>query len=53
MLGGIGAVHFPADDLAAVQVKDQVQVEPAARRRREQISHIPTPYLLPPIDRFV
>ena len=29
MLGGIGAVHFPADDLAAVEVQDQM--EPAAR----------------------
>jgi hypothetical protein len=29
MIRVIGVVHFPADDLAAVQVEDQIQVKPS------------------------
>ncbi len=34
VIGIIGVVHFPADDLAAVQIQDQVQVEPAPQHKR-------------------
>jgi hypothetical protein len=30
MIGGVGVVHLEADDLAAVEVKDQVEIEPAS-----------------------
>ena len=33
MVGVVGLVHLPADDLAAVQVQDQVQIEPATQHR--------------------
>jgi hypothetical protein len=28
MIGAVGVVHFEADDLAAVEVEDQIQIEP-------------------------
>ena len=34
-------VHFPANDLAAVKVHDQVQVEPLAHHVAGQVGHVP------------
>ena len=45
VIGVVGVVHLPADDLAAVQVQDQVQVEPPADHRGRQIGHVPAPHL--------
>lgn len=33
--------HFPADDLAAVEVQDQVDIEPADGNLGRQIGHVP------------
>jgi len=44
----VGVVHLPADDLAAVQIQDQVQVEPLAGDRRGQEGHVPAPHLARP-----
>jgi len=41
----ITVVHFPAHDLAPVEIQDQVQVEPLANHGRGQVSHIPAPDL--------
>ena len=41
MLGVVGLVDLEADDLAAVQVQDQVQIEPATHYRRRQVRHVP------------
>lgn len=38
-------MHFPADNLAAVQVNDQIQVKRAAGHRCRQIGHVPAPDL--------
>src|SRR4051794_23037384 len=40
-----GVVHLEADDLAAVEIQDQVQVEPAALHLRRQEGHVPAPDL--------
>ena len=45
MIGVIPVVHLPADDLAAVQVQDQIQVEPAPLHLRRQVGHVPAPHL--------
>ena len=36
VLGAVGLVHLEADDLAAVEIQDQVEVEPAALDLRRQ-----------------
>ena len=41
MLGVVGLVDLEADDLAAVQVQDQVQIEPTTDRRGRQVRHVP------------
>ena len=41
MLGVVGLVDLEADDLAAVQVQDQVQIEPTTHYRRRQVRHVP------------
>lgn len=46
MVGVIRIVHFPAHDLAAVQVQDQIEVEPSSEHLRRQVGHVPTPHLL-------
>ena len=38
-------MHLPADDLAAVQVENQVKVEPAPRDLCRQVGHVPAPNL--------
>ena len=45
MLGAVGLVHLEADDLAAEEIQDQVQVEPAALHLRRQEGHVPAPDL--------
>jgi hypothetical protein len=45
MIGAVGVVHLEADDLAAVEVKDQVEIEPASLDLCRQECHIPTPHL--------
>ena len=41
----VGVVHLEADDLAAVEVEDQVQVEPASLHLGRQERHVPAPDL--------
>ena len=43
MLGTISVMHLKADDLAAVEVQDQVEVEPASLDLRRQERHVPAP----------
>jgi hypothetical protein len=38
-------MHLPAHDLAAVQVEDQVQVEPSSHHLCRQVGHVPAPDL--------
>src|SRR3954465_2615176 len=45
VLGLIGVVHLKADDLAAEEVEDDVEVEPAPLHPGVQERHIPTPNL--------
>jgi hypothetical protein len=45
MVGVVAVMHLPADDLAAVQVEDQVQVEPAPHDVGRQVGHVPAPDL--------
>src|SRR3954452_13482243 len=45
MLGAVGIVHLEADDLAAEEIQDQVQVEPASLHLRRQEGHVPAPDL--------
>ncbi|MPM72115.1 hypothetical protein SDC9_119088 [bioreactor metagenome] len=43
VVGMVGLMDLPPDDLAAVEVLDQVEVEPAPLHLRGQIGHVPTP----------
>src|SRR4051812_359517 len=43
MLGTVSVMHLKADDLAAVEVEDQVEVEPASLDLRRQERHVPAP----------
>src|ERR1700760_3720256 len=43
MLGTVSVMHLEADDLAAVKVQDQVEVEPASLDLRRQERHVPAP----------
>jgi len=45
MVGVIGIVHLPAHDLAAVQIQNQIQVEPASHHLCRQVRHVPAPHL--------
>lgn len=45
MVGVVTVVDLGAHDLAAVQVQDQVQVEPAAHHVGRQVRHVPAPDL--------
>lgn len=45
MIRVIFGVHLPAHHLAAVQVHDQVQVEPSPRHGGWQVGHVPAPHL--------
>src|SRR6185312_5068080 len=45
MLGAVGVMHLEADDLAAVEVQDQVEVEPASLDLCRQERHVPAPDL--------
>src|SRR4051794_32369568 len=45
MLGAVGIVHLEADDLAAEEIQDQIQVEPASLHLRRQEGHVPAPDL--------
>src|SRR3954453_6265370 len=45
MLGAVAVVHLEADDFAAVEIQDEVQVEPAALHLRRQEGHVPAPDL--------
>src|SRR4051812_2895555 len=45
MLGGIRVMHLETDDLAAIQVEDQIQVEPTSLHLRRKERHIPAPDL--------
>ncbi len=45
MAGIVGVAHLPAHDLAAVQIQDQVQVEPPAHDCGRQVGHVPAPNL--------
>ena len=48
VLGVVAVMHLPADDLAAEQVQDEVQVEPSALQGGRQERHIPAPYVTGP-----
>ena len=41
----IGGMNLPADDLAAVQIHDQIQVEPLPLHVGGQVGHVPAPHL--------
>ncbi len=41
----VAVVHLPADDLAAEQVQDEVQVEPTSLHLGGQEGHIPAPHV--------
>src|ERR1700736_4767159 len=43
VIGAVGIVYLEADDLAAVDVEDQVQIEPPSLHGRGQERHIPAP----------
>src|SRR3984957_14808068 len=43
VLGTVGVMHLEADDLAAVEVQDQVEVEPASLDLCRQERHVPAP----------
>src|SRR3984957_19710458 len=43
MLGTVSVMHLEADDLAAVEVQDQVEVEPASLDLRRKERHVPAP----------
>src|SRR5471030_2507745 len=43
VLGTVSVMHLKADDLAAVEVQDQVEVEPASLDLRRQERHVPAP----------
>jgi hypothetical protein len=43
VLGGFDFMDLVADDLAAVEVEDQVQIEPAPGDRGRQPGHVPAP----------
>ena len=45
MLGTVGVMHLEADDLAAVEVEDQVEVKPASLDLCRQERHVPAPDL--------
>src|SRR3954462_375261 len=45
MLGGIRVMHLETHDLAAIQVEDQIQVEPTSLHLRRKERHIPAPDL--------
>lgn len=42
----ITGMHFPADDLAAIQIHDDEQVKPLPGHTAAQIGHVPAPHLL-------
>src|SRR5271166_3393655 len=43
VLGTVSVMHLEADDLTAVEVQDQVEVEPASLDLRRQERHVPAP----------
>lgn len=43
MVGVVAVVDFGADDPAAVQAPDQVQMEPAAHHDGRRVGHVPAP----------
>lgn len=43
VFGAVGRMHLEADDLAAVEVEDQIQVEPLPLHERRQERHVPAP----------
>ena len=43
VIGTVGVMHLKADDLAAVEVEDQVEVEPASLDLRRQERDVPAP----------
>src|SRR5271166_460330 len=45
VIGVVGGVHLETHDLPAVEVEDQVQIEPASLQLCRQERHIPAPYL--------
>ena len=45
MIGAVGVMHLEADDLAAVEVEDQIKIEPTSLHLRRQERHIPAPDL--------
>lgn len=45
VIGVIAVMLFPANNLAAVQVKDQVEVNPSPLHLGRPVRHFPTPYL--------
>lgn len=47
MLRTLVGMYLPADNLAAVQIQDQIQVKPSANNRRGRIGHIPAPDMAP------
>jgi hypothetical protein len=45
MIGAVGVMDLEADDLAAEQVEDEVQIEPPPLHRRGEECHVPAPDL--------
>src|SRR4051812_12151265 len=43
MISTVGVMHLEADDLAAVEIEDQVEVEPASLDLRRQERDVPAP----------
>ena len=43
MIGAVAVMHLEANDLSAVEVEDQVQIEPSPRYLSRQERHIPAP----------
>src|SRR4051795_8251777 len=45
MIGAVGLMHLEADDLAAEQIEDEVEIEPSPLHLGRQERHVPAPDL--------
>ena len=45
MIAGFRLVHYVANDLAAIEIQNQVEIKPSAGDARSQPGHVPAPHL--------
>lgn len=45
MMGAVGRMHLEADVLAAVEIEDQVRIEPMSLYQCRRERHVPVPHL--------